>query len=54
MLSAMPDAITLLNAALEGRDPIRCELGDGGMATVYVHHPHILPLCRPEPQRDDS
>ncbi len=33
MLSAMSDAITRLNAALEGRYTIEHEFGEGGMAT---------------------
>ena len=32
----MPDPITRLNAALEGRYTIERELGEGGMATVYL------------------
>ena len=32
----MPDPITRLNAALEGRCRIESELGQGGMATVYL------------------
>ena len=32
----MPDPITRLNAALDGRYAIQRELGEGGMATVYL------------------
>ena len=32
----MPDPITRVNSALEGRYTIERELGEGGMATVYL------------------
>ena len=32
----MPDAVSLLIAALEGCYAIERELGEGGMATVYL------------------
>ncbi len=34
-LVSMPDPITRLNAALEGRYTIDREFGEGGLATVY-------------------
>ena len=36
MLSAMSDMAARLNTALEGRYAIERELGQGGMATVYL------------------
>ena len=36
MLSVMSDAITRVNKALEGRYAIERELGEVGMATVYL------------------
>ncbi len=50
----MPDLVTRLNAALEGRYTIERELGEGGMATVYLaddikHERKVaLKLLKPE------
>ena len=50
----MPDAVDRLNAALEGRYTIERELGEGGMATVYLaddvkHERKVaLKVLRPE------
>ncbi len=45
---SVSDPITRLNAALEGRYAIERELGEGGMATVYVAEDMRLALRQPE------
>ncbi len=50
----MSDSVTRLNAALEGRYAIERELGEGGMATVYLardlkHNRNVaLKVLKPE------
>ncbi len=50
----MSDPVARLNAALEGRYAIERELGEGGMATVYLaddlkHHRKVaLKVLKPE------
>ncbi len=50
----MSDAVTRLNSALEGRYTIERELGEGGMATVYLakdlkHNRNVaLKVLKPE------
>jgi len=60
----MSDAVTHLNAALEGRYSIERELGEGGMATVYLaadlkHERKVAPKVLKEeatdsPRRDSA
>ena len=42
----MSDPVTRLNAALEGRYAIERELGEGGMATVYLVEDVMIPRSR--------
>ena len=51
ILSAMSDAVTRLNTALEGRYAVERERGEGGMATVYLadhlgHEQKVAHLAR--------
>ena len=49
----MSDPVARLNAALEGRYAIERELGEGGMATVYlaedIKHNRKMPYLEGEP-----
>ena len=47
----MSDPVERLNAALEGRYSIERELGEGGMATVYLAKDPLAPFwgCRARP-----
>jgi len=50
----MSDSVARLNAALEGRYAIERELGEGGMATVYLaddlRHERRVALKVPKPE----
>ena len=48
ILPFMSDPVSRLNAALEGRYAIERELGEGGMATVYLADDKRLAPRQPE------
>ncbi len=49
----MSDPVSRLNAALEGRYSIERELGEGGMATVYLADKLFSSRKKPSAKRVD-